>query len=124
MDRYDTSRYLAPFYTVKLTYLYEPKSLADAWGDDEIIRLTESSIYLSESDSLVQISDDTVVKLGHTLSACSEALAADLVRIHTSTVVPGIRRVINHKEIVMDMIRGARQPAGLPIQFGRSLKLF
>jgi hypothetical protein len=59
-------RYSAPFFTVKLTYLYEPKSLADAWDDDEIIRLTESSIYLSESNSLFQISDDTVVKLGHT----------------------------------------------------------
>ena len=103
---------------MKLTYFNGLKTLTDAWDDNEIICLTESSIYLSESeDSLVKISDDTVVKLGHTFSsACSDAFATDLIRTCTSIPVPRIRRVIHwhlHDEgdglIVMDLIRNSGQ---------------
>ena len=93
------------------------KSSVDALDDDEIIRLAESAPYLSETeDSLVRISDDTVVKLYHNYSSsCSEALAIDLVRTSTSIAVPCIRRVIHHLHdegdglIVMDLVQNARQ---------------
>jgi hypothetical protein len=92
-------------------------SESDTWDDNEIIRVVESSPYLPGSDeSLVQISNDTVVKFGHTFtSSCSEALAMDLVRTQTSILVPRPKRVIHHMHdegnglIVMEFIRNGRQ---------------
>jgi Choline/ethanolamine kinase len=86
----------------------------DALYDDDIIRLVESAPYLPESDErLVQVSDDTVVKLGCEFSSSrSEALAIDLVRASTSIAVPRVRRVIEHEGdglIVMDLVQGARR---------------
>ena len=89
----------------------------DALHDDEIVRLVKSAPYLPGSEeTLVQISDDTVVKLGYQYSSSrSEALAIDLVRASTSIAVPRVRRVIQHDHdegdglIVMDMVQNARQ---------------
>ena len=89
----------------------------DALDDNEIIRLVESAPYLPGSkETLVQISDDTVVKLSHEFSSsCSEALVIDLVCAFTSTAVLHVRRVIKHNHdngdslIVMDMVQRARQ---------------
>lgn len=89
----------------------------DALDDNDIIRLLDSSPALPESDSrLIKISEDTVVKLCHSLSgATSEALAMDLVRAQTTIPVPRIQRVIPHTHdeghalIVMDFVKNARQ---------------
>ncbi|SJL15660.1 uncharacterized protein ARMOST_19164 [Armillaria ostoyae] len=62
---------------------------SDTWTDEEIIRAIESAPYLEGSDKLVQISEDTVVKLDRDWdSTASEALAMELVRKQTRIAVP------------------------------------
>ncbi|THH17241.1 hypothetical protein EW146_g3538 [Bondarzewia mesenterica] len=102
-----------------ISFIFHQKTfVSDTWNDsDEVIRLVESSPILHGSDdSLVQISDDTVVKFGHTFSSTSsEALAMNLVRAQTSIPVPRVRQVVRHMHpegeglIVMDLIRNGRQ---------------
>ncbi|KAK0219100.1 hypothetical protein IW262DRAFT_1317975 [Armillaria fumosa] len=67
-------------------------------------------------DKLVQISEDTVVKLGCDWdSTASEALAMDLVRKQTRIAVPHMRRAIHHFHpegdglIVMDLVPDSQQ---------------
>jgi hypothetical protein len=78
---------------------------ADALHSDEIIPLVES--YLSGSEeTLVQISDDTVVKLGYEFSSS---------RSEASIAVPRVKRAIHHDHdegdglILLDMVQNARQ---------------
>ncbi|OBZ70263.1 hypothetical protein A0H81_09755 [Grifola frondosa] len=90
---------------------------SDTWTDEEIIRAVESAPYLEGSnDKLVQISKDTVVKLGRDWdSTTSEALAMELVRKQTRIAVPRMRRAIRHRHpegnglIVMDFVPNAQQ---------------
>ncbi|KAK0479887.1 hypothetical protein EDD18DRAFT_1295467 [Armillaria luteobubalina] len=90
---------------------------SDTWTDEEIIRAIESAPYLESSDDkLVQISEDTVVKLCRDWdSTTSEALAMDLVRKQTRIAIPRMRRVIRHLHpegnglIVMDLVRDSQQ---------------
>ncbi|KIK10266.1 hypothetical protein K443DRAFT_670892 [Laccaria amethystina LaAM-08-1] len=92
-------------------------SESDTWTDEKIIRAVESAPYLGGSDDkLVQISEDTVVKLGRDWdSTTSEALAMELVRKQTRIAVPRKRRAIHHHHpegnglIVMDLIRNSQQ---------------
>ncbi|KAK0466211.1 uncharacterized protein EV420DRAFT_816421 [Desarmillaria tabescens] len=92
-------------------------SESNTWTDEEIIRAVESAPYLEGSDDkLVQISEDTVVKLGHDWdSTTSEALAMELVLKQTRIAVPRMRRAIryHHPEgnglIVMDFVPNSRQ---------------
>ncbi|KAK0433944.1 hypothetical protein EV421DRAFT_2011387 [Armillaria borealis] len=84
---------------------------------EEIIRAVESAPYLEGSDDkLVQISEDTVVKLGYDWdSTASEALAMELVRKKTRIAVPRMRRAIRHHHpegnglIVMDLVPNSKQ---------------
>jgi len=90
---------------------------SDTWTDEEIISAVESAPYLEGSDDkLVQISEDTVVKLGRDWeSTTSEALARDLVRKQTRIVVPRKRRTTRHHHpegdglIVMDLVPNSQQ---------------
>ncbi|KAF8972793.1 hypothetical protein BDZ97DRAFT_859313 [Flammula alnicola] len=90
---------------------------SDTWTDEEIIRAVESAPYLEGSDDkLVQISEDTVVKLGRDWdSTTSEALAMELVRKQTQIAVPRMRRAIRHHHpegnglIVMDFVPNSQQ---------------
>ena len=95
-----------------------PKS--DTWTDadiEEIIPAVESAAYLEGSDNkLVQISEDTVVKLGRDWdSTTSEALAMELVWKQTRIAVPRKRRAIRHHHpegnslIVMDLVPNSQQ---------------
>ena len=80
--------------------------------DEEIIRIVESAPFLEGSDDkLVQISDDTVVRLGRDWdSTTSESLPTKLVRKQTRIAVPRKRRSIRHHHpegnglIVMDLV--------------------
>lgn len=90
---------------------------SDTWTDEEIIRAVESAPYLeSSNDSLVQISEDTVVKLGRDWdSTTSESLAMELVRKQTRIAIPRKRRVVRHHHpegnglIVMDLVPNSQQ---------------
>ncbi|KAK0233878.1 hypothetical protein IW262DRAFT_118740 [Armillaria fumosa] len=87
-----------PFWvynSLRRTSIRFPES--DTWTDGEIIRAVESAPYLEGSDDkLVQISEDTVVKLGREWdSTASEALAIELVR-KQRIAVPYMRRAIRY----------------------------
>jgi hypothetical protein len=71
---------------------------SDTWTDEEIIRAVESAPYLEGSDDkLVQISEDTVVKLGCDWdSTTSEALTMELIRNQTRIPIPRKRHAIRH----------------------------
>jgi hypothetical protein len=90
---------------------------SDTWTDEEIIRAVESAPYLEGSDDkLVQISGDTVVKLGRDWdSTTSEVLAMELVRNQTRIPIPHKRCAIRHHHsegnglIVMDLVPNSQQ---------------
>jgi hypothetical protein len=85
--------------------------------DEEIIRAVESAPFLEGADdSLVQISEDTVVKLGHSWDSTeSLELSMELVRKQTRIPVPRMRRIIPHLHseghglIVMDLVPNSQQ---------------
>ena len=90
---------------------------SDTWTDDDVISVVESAPYLEGSDrSLVQISQDTVVKPCRIWDyAISESLAMELVHKQTRIAVPRMRRLIRHVHsegeglIVMDLVPNCRQ---------------
>ena len=91
--------------------------VSNTWTDEEIICAVESAPYLKGSDDkLVQISEDTVVKLCRDWdSTTSEALAMELVRKQTRIAIPCKSRAIrrHHPEgnglIVMDLVPNSQQ---------------
>lgn len=97
--------------------LFVKKSTSDAWGNQEIMRLATSYPYMDDCEGVVQISDDTVVKLCDSfVLARSESLAIDLVRAKTCIPVPHVRKIIRrqpHRKgfdlIVMDLIPNSKQ---------------
>ena len=70
-------------------------STLDSLDDDEITRLAASGTFLPGCDTIIWISDTTVVKLCDDFAlACAESLAIDIVHAVTLIPVPHVRRIV------------------------------